>query len=229
MSDDEIARIVQGVCQGQAEAFVRAGAMGTRGELLVVDSLLAKLASCRRGQLLSRQRRRVFHALFLLYNREPLHGRDLLCLKCFARFRTKYYGRDGSTWEGDCEESVRYPAAVTCRVCDRARFGAYDIGLVVAVLDRTMQHGHRREGDVVRANWLKQRRLFDFDRVEVLSATDYDVETLCMQIGNDTDAYRVARHESMPCVVAAGSGLSQSAVNMLESTFGRLVADITNG
>ena len=44
--------------------------------------------------------------------------------------------------------------------------------------------------DSVRVNWLINRQSFDFDRIEIIQASDEDIERFAMQVGNDTDEFR---------------------------------------
>ena len=71
-------------------------------------------------------------------------------------------------------------------------------------------------------NWSAQQRLFDFDRVEIIQATDEDVERFAMQVGNDTDPVRQPRYTQMHCLIAPGCRLSENSWRILQSFFGQV-------
>jgi len=75
---------------------------------------------------------------------------------------------------------------------------------------------------VARVNYLRHKTLFDFDRVEIVQASEYEVERLCVQVRNDTDIFRRRRYRKMPCAVDQQCSLSQSVLNMLKNTFGKV-------
>jgi len=71
---------------------------------------------------------------------------------------------------------------------------------------------------------LARRALFDFDRVEIIRATDEDVERFAMQVGNDTDPLRKPRYAQMRCSLAPNCHLTENTLRILESLFGRVDA-----
>jgi hypothetical protein len=76
----------------------------------------------------------------------------------------------------------------------------------------------QKEG-LVRVNWLVRRELFDFDRVEIIQATDEDVERFAVQVGNDTDPVRQPHYPQMRCLVAPQCRLSENTLRILRQTF----------
>jgi hypothetical protein len=106
-----------------------------------------------------------------------------------------------------------------CRTCGQSR--ELLEGLVVAVLDQEMAAEIEVAG-TIRVNWLARRNLFDFKAVEIIKATDEDVERFVVQIGNDTDAARVGRYTQLPCLVDPGCALSENSLKLLRRTFGRV-------
>lgn len=108
-----------------------------------------------------------------------------------------------------------------CRVCRQSR----DIadGEIVAVLDSTMAEAWTVEdGVVVRVNWLKRRELFDFDRVEIIQATDEDTERFAVQVGNDTDIVRRPQYKQIPCLVNPACELTENTLRVLDRIFGQV-------
>jgi hypothetical protein len=71
-------------------------------------------------------------------------------------------------------------------------------------------------------NWSAKRRLFDFDRVEIIQTTDEDVERFAMQVGNDTDPVRQSRYAQMQCHIAPDCQLSENSLRVLQSFFGEV-------
>jgi hypothetical protein len=76
---------------------------------------------------------------------------------------------------------------------------------------------------VARVNWLKRRALFDFDRVEIVAASDYEVERFTIAVGNDVDEYRRPRYKKMPCRVALECVLAEHTLRILRSMFGEVL------
>jgi hypothetical protein len=98
----------------------------------------------------------------------------------------------------------------------------FDVKEVVAVLDTHMPQELEHIDGVTRVNWLQRGTLFDFDCLEIVQAKERDVEELCMQVHNDTDTFRLRRYRRMHCAVDPQCSLSQSALNMLKSRFGKV-------
>ncbi len=67
-----------------------------------------------------------------------------------------------------------------CRECGQSRDFLHVPGQVIAVLDSTMEAKTQPIDDDLRANYLQHRTIFDFDRVEIIQASDEDVERLVM-------------------------------------------------
>ena len=56
--------------------------------------------------------------------------------------------------------------------------------------------------------------------MEIIQATDEEVERFAVQVGNDTDPYREPRYEQMQCSVDPKCQLSENTLRILESIFG---------
>jgi NADH-quinone oxidoreductase subunit J len=94
---------------------------------------------------------------------------------------------------------------------------------IVAVLDAGWsEEAQRLHKDLLRVNWLRRQTLFDFDRVEIVQATDEDVEQFMSQIDNDTDSWRRSRYRQMPCLLAPQVDLSENTLRILRSVFGEV-------
>lgn len=107
-----------------------------------------------------------------------------------------------------------------CRSCGRSKETVY--GQVVAVLDADLAEDWTQQTDQVRVNWLRYRERFDFDRVEIIQASDEEVERFAVQAGNDTDTYRAERYAGLPCTIDPACELSDNTLRVLERTFGEV-------
>lgn len=135
----------------------------------------------------------------------------LLCPHCLARFSAnKVKISKGSV------------AIYGCRMCGQSREFWDWPGKVVAVLDDKMLSKISHKDYVLRANWLNQRSIFDFDEVEIIQATDEDVERFAVQVGNDTDDRRSSRYQQMSCVIGSTCHLSENTLRILQHMFGQV-------
>jgi len=109
-----------------------------------------------------------------------------------------------------------------CRNCGRSRELLQWPGQIVAVLDTEVRRERAEEGDTMRVNWSERGRPFDFDRVEIVSATDDEAERFTLVVGNDTDEVRRARYTQMRCLISTDCGLSENSMRILRNTFGEV-------
>ncbi len=135
-----------------------------------------------------------------------------LCLQCLARCCAH---RAHLPWQPD----VTYYG---CRICHQSQAFIHCPQGVVVVLDTAWTGMQEQQNGLLRVNWLTRRALFDFDRVEIILATDEDVERFAIQVGNDTDPYRKPRYQQMPCIVKPGCELSENTWRVLDSMFGQV-------
>jgi hypothetical protein len=108
-----------------------------------------------------------------------------------------------------------------CRACGQSR-RFLEVDYVIAVLDQQMAAQPVQQGQTLRVNWLLRRALFDFDSVEIIAASDEEVERFAVQVGNDTDPARQPRYRKMECLIAAGCALSSNTVRILRQIFGQV-------
>jgi len=95
---------------------------------------------------------------------------------------------------------------------------------VVAVLDAGWSgETDRVENGPVRVNWLARQSLFDFDRVEIVRASDKEVQQFVSQVSDDIDEWRRSGYRQMECVVGPDCQLSENSMKLLQSTFGEVV------
>jgi hypothetical protein len=107
-----------------------------------------------------------------------------------------------------------------CRVCSQSRDFLECPAGVTAVLDTGWTESRRYQDGRLYINWLLERRVFDFDRVEIIRAADEDVERLAVQVGNDTDPARRSHYPEIPCWVAPECRLSENTLRILSRMFG---------
>ena len=109
-----------------------------------------------------------------------------------------------------------------CRVCQQSRDFLDVPRGVVAILDESMEEDHLLQDGTLRVNWLRLRKLLDFDRIEIVSASDEDVQRFAIQVGNDTDEYRRPRYKDMHVSIAPGCRLSENTLRIVRDMFGRV-------
>ncbi len=136
----------------------------------------------------------------------------MFCRSCLLRPTPRDYRR----W-------FQLPVRIlTCRGCGDVLHFKQDITEVVAVLDAA--GGGKavsiRNG-VARVNALQQQAPFDYDRVEIIDASDFAIERFCMSAGNDTDRHRAARRRQIPVTVRLA--VSENARRVLDHIFGEVV------
>jgi hypothetical protein len=138
----------------------------------------------------------------------------LLCPRCLVRCGAHCAGLPG-------ERDVTYYGCRAC--CQSQEFIPYPREMI-AVLDTAWNDAQAQQSGSLRVNWLARRALFDFDRVEIVRATDKDVERFAMQAGNDTDPFRKPRYPYMRCSLAPNCHLAENTLRVLESLFGKVDA-----
>jgi hypothetical protein len=106
-----------------------------------------------------------------------------------------------------------------CRMCGQSREFIDAKNPVVAVLDHQMKGKVSTWGQVVRVNWFAHGALFDFDEVEIVTATDEEVERFAVKVGNDTDPFRQSHYKGMRCRVAENCNLSKNSIRVLQQMF----------
>ncbi len=139
-------------------------------------------------------------------------ARLLYCPRCLTHFEAQTIRL--SWWQ-----SVSYCG---CRTCGQSREALRGERLI-ALLDNDIALETYKQNDDLHVNWLERRQVFDFDQVQILHATDEDVERFAVQVGNDTDWFRAPRYATMECVVSPECHLSENTMRILERMFGEVV------
>ncbi len=134
---------------------------------------------------------------------------NLLCPTCYVRCVARNIDLP---WQAD----ISYYG---CRQCGQNQRFIYAPHAVVTVLDRNHLGDIIHQPDQLRINWYGHPQPFDFDQIEIIKASEEEIERFAMRIGNDTDSWRNSRYNTMPCSVAPDFQLSKNAARMLESLF----------
>ncbi|MCL4487066.1 MAG: HEAT repeat domain-containing protein [Chloroflexi bacterium] len=135
----------------------------------------------------------------------PLLG-DMLCSSCLVRLAQT---RLGNNWDG-----VKFFACRTCGIAKGLMCGVSDV--TVLLDDRWGEEMVRTDGRL-RVNWFRRRSPFDFNRVEFLSASEYEVQLFLVAVGNDTDEWRRKRYPAVTCTISCP--LAENTTRILQSTF----------
>lgn len=106
-----------------------------------------------------------------------------------------------------------------CRTCGQSRYFLSCPQGVGAVLDKGWKKEHSYQDGLLRINWLVRRSLFDFDWVEIIQATDEEIERFAVQVGNDMDPIRQGRYTQIPCLIVPKCHPSENTLRILERTF----------
>ena len=132
-----------------------------------------------------------------------------VCAQCLRRCQVHMVDL---SWQRD----LRYYG---CRACRRSYGLLHCPNDIAAVLNATGTQRYTQQDGRVQVNWLVQRTLFDFGSVEIIQATDEDVERFALQVGNDTDPLRSPHYKQMVCTIAPACHLSKNTIRILKQLF----------
>ncbi len=136
---------------------------------------------------------------------------NLLCPHCFTRYTSLQV------------QVSRIKTPITycgCRICNQSR--EYFEVQVVAVLNNITDQLKSEQNGNLRINWSIHRKLFDFDKIEIVKATDQDVELFAVQAGNDTDPFRQTRYKEIECTILPECELTENTIRVLQRIFGKV-------
>ena len=155
--------------------------------------------------------------------RKEKSEQKLFCSRCLLHFETQYMKI--AIYKFLSVETIFFHG---CRSCGQSR-DFFTTDKIIAVLDTYMNEERLQTGQSLRVNWLKQKSVFDFDRIEIIKTDDKQAEHFAIQVGNDNDSWRRARYEKMQCQVSSDCGLSENTLRILKNTFGtvKIVNPIT--
>ena len=207
LGEGRLANAVIGALSGDARAREELCRLATQRDVRAVELLIARLEDENYYV-----RKAVCEALNSIYKIVDPQIEGMCCRVHLTRFEKNTI----QSGEGD---TVRF---VACRICGKSDQVMFGVREIIATLDAGMEEEFICANDVVRGNWLKRDALFDFDRVEIIKASDYDVERFCIQVGNDTDNFRNRRYEKMMYAVSPQCRLLENTMRILKGTFGEV-------
>ena len=179
--------------EGRAIAYLREAVLNEKSELSpVIIQLLDDIL-----QIVSSRLKRENVRLFC---RNCLTNYDIHNIRLAGRGSFSYYG---------------------CRICQES-WNYLAVNKVVALLDAEHQEGKYQENDLLLINWSVERRLFDFDEIIIVQASDEDVERFAVQIGNDTDGIRKPIYKDIRCTISPGCKLSENTLRILRRMIGQV-------
>jgi hypothetical protein len=204
LGEGRLAWAVVGAIEGYVESRANLARLAQEGDLRAAEPLMQHLAE---GHYFDAR-----HAVQGLKSicRGVKEAHRVFCRLCLAAF----HRRDHRL------ERVGTVSISVCRLCGRAANAIPNVRELVAVLDTEMSEELSCTDGVARVSYLKRDAPFDFDRVEIVRAGDYEVERFCVQVANDADPFRKRRYGKMRCVVAPGCRLSENTLRILRSMFG---------
>ena len=130
-----------------------------------------------------------------------------VCLRCFGPHQTKISPFKTVTYYG-------------CRRCRQSRHGnRFWNKRIFVTLDRHMQVKFAETPYLVRVNWFQHTQLFDFDCVEIIDATDQEVEHFMILLGNDTDPLQRQHYRNMKCRISTQCHLTENTLRILQAYF----------
>ncbi len=135
---------------------------------------------------------------------------EILCPECLTQFSAHHLKL---TWFVNPGVTIYYG----CRVCSQSQEFIEETPILV--LDRAMTEPQIFTADTLRVNWLLARRLIDCDQIEIIEASDEEVERFVVQLGNNTDPLRERLFKMVPVILSASCHLSANTHQMLERVF----------
>lgn len=151
-------------------------------------------------------------ALVEAYNEFTPKSDDFLCLHHFTRF-TKYTHQDIKV---GLFKNLPYYG---CRICGRTIHALTDIHEVVAVLDLNMHSPAMLEDGVFEVNYIKHNDLFDFDKVEIVNASDSIFDSFTKKLALNSNQFLLKKCNEIECVIHNNCGLSPGNIEIAESIF----------
>jgi len=135
----------------------------------------------------------------------------ILCSKCIARFTEHTVQLAEHTFNYYC-----------CRHCGQSR-GFFVVNKSIAVLDDRMIEERVLRGDILEVNYILHGALFDFDTVEIRSASETAVKRFLEQVSNDEDKERRKKRSHIICYVSKECALRTEDISKLSKLFGKVV------
>jgi hypothetical protein len=138
---------------------------------------------------------------------------DFLCPSCLIRCAAHQI--DISSMH-----SVKYYG---CRSCGQSQEFMNHSGPIIARLDNQMTTKILEQEEVLIVNWFAHQSVFDFDKIQIIRATDEEVERFVVNLGNNSDELQQSSYKKMNCVVLSACSLSDNTMRILKHRFGQIM------
>ena len=135
------------------------------------------------------------------------YSTQYLCIRHLARFQM--YNHDGNKYFG-------------CRICKHTHT-SIRASKLIALLDNSATEFQQKDNKAYRVNWLKHRTWMDFDAIEIGECSNDSITEFCIDIGNDTDSYRIQHYTNALCYIKNGTILSTESLNLLKNRFKKVI------
>ena len=115
-----------------------------------------------------------------------------------------------------------------CRRCRRSHDLFGPGRRIVALLDSDLGANVAVSSGDIRVNRLACGELFDFDRAEIIRASDEQVESFATDVRNETDPFRLALLCKAHCRILPGHELQENTIRILRQAFRRVTVGKSN-
>jgi len=200
LGEEGLAKVAMEFLEGRPDAGNGVARLATEGDLRLVPPLLSWLKD---GPSLRKTSRAALNAVWQVTGARI---NALICPAHLARFQKRMTGIP----------MVTRLAYAACPICGRA-WPVVEVSEVVAVLDSASSSEQTKEGVALRVNWLVRKQLFDFDRVEIMQASDEEVQRFLGLLRSDHQLQ--ARCKQLLCRVGEECSLSENTRRLLMNAF----------
>nr|MBX2821457.1 HEAT repeat domain-containing protein [Rhodothermaceae bacterium] len=108
-----------------------------------------------------------------------------------------------------------------CRICGETH-KASTTKEIVGVLDTKMRASMEASSTTYRINWLKTRKIVDFERIELGECSEELITEFCIDLGNDSDPYRSKNNRAISFSIQENIELSNELMAVLKRQFNRV-------
>jgi hypothetical protein len=113
-----------------------------------------------------------------------------------------------------------------CRACGQTSPRYEGVREIIVVLDGHKAASPQQQDGFLRVNWLERKEAVDFDKAEIVNATDEEVEEFVRQTRYESDQLLQKRLPKMQCLVNAQCRFHRSnTMTILEQTFGKVTRE----
>ncbi|MCD4786514.1 MAG: HEAT repeat domain-containing protein [Candidatus Eremiobacteraeota bacterium] len=139
-----------------------------------------------------------------LFNKMPVP----VCPDCFCRFK-------------EFKVSVSLAFSYSYIACSNCRGNSIleNIGPIIAVFDRDMDKKVRINDSTLFVNWFEFMKPFDFDRILIMKADSFDIDSLILELHKDSDPDRSNRLGEIPVYISSRLELPPGKINLLKMRF----------